>query len=294
MHMTITNPPWPRRAVLRAGWGAAALLAVGGCASGLAQPPGWRSRLSGSTVALLGEVHDNPEHHRRRTEVLRDAIESGWRPALVMEQFDLDRQADIERSRTERPHDAEHLVAQAAGPRSGWDWAHYQPLVALALHYELPLVAGNLPRAQAMRLAREGYESVLGTERVRELGLHQPPDSAWQAVQEAEIEQGHCGAMPARLVPGLVRAQAARDALMAEQLARHASRGAVLIAGNGHVRRDIGVPRWLSSETASHAWAVGYVETGTDVQPGQFDAVVVTRAVDRGDPCEPLRAPRKG
>jgi hypothetical protein len=41
-------------------------------------------------------------------------------------------------------------------------------------------------------------------------------------------------------------------------------------------------------------WTVGYVETGTPVQPGQFDAVVVTRAVDRGDPCEPLRAGRRG
>jgi uncharacterized iron-regulated protein len=289
-----THPEWPRRAALRAGWNAAVLLAMGGCAGGLAQPPAWRSRLAGDTIALLGEVHDNPEHHRQRTDVLRHAIEAGWRPALVMEQFDLDRQADIDRSRTERPRDAEHLVAQAAGPRSGWDWAQYRPLVALALQYDLPLVAGNLPRAQAMRLAREGYDAVLGAERTRELGLHRAADPAWQVAQEAEIDHGHCGAMPATLLPGLVRAQAARDALMAEQLARHASRGAVLIAGNGHVRRDIGVPRWLASETAARMWTVGYVETGTPVQPGQFDAVVVTRAVDRGDPCEPLRAGRRG
>lgn len=289
-----TPPPaWSRRGALRAVWGATALLATGGCASP-AQPAAWRTRLAGDTVALLGEVHDNPEHHRLRAEVLRHAMEAGWRPALVMEQFDLDRQADIDRSRAERPRDVEHLVAQAAGARSGWDWAHYRPIIELALQYDLPLVAGNLPRAQAMRLAREGYDAVLSAERTRALGLHRPVDPAWQAAQEAEIDHGHCGAMPASLLPGLVRAQAARDALMAEQLARHASRGAVLIAGNGHVRRDIGVPRWLASDTAARAWTVGYVETGTPVQPGQFDAVVVTRAVDRGDPCEPLRARRRG
>lgn len=285
---------WPRRAVLRAGWGTA-LLAIGGCATGAAQPPAWRSRLAGDTVALLGEIHDNPEHHRRRAEVLRHALEAGWRPALVMEQFDVDRQATIDRSRGERPSDAEHLVAQAAGPRSGWDWAHYRPLVALALAYQLPLVAGNLPRPLAMRLAREGYDAVLGAERTRQLGLHEPVDVAWQTAQEAEIDRGHCGAMPATLLPGLVRAQAARDALMAEPLARYASRGAVLIAGNGHVRRDIGVPRWLGPELAQRVWSVGYVETGTPVEPGQFDAVVVTRGVERGDPCERLRAmPRAG
>jgi uncharacterized iron-regulated protein len=279
--------------VLRVGCGAGALLTLGGCASRYTPPHEWLARLAGDTIALLGEVHDNPEVHHRRAEVLRQAVEAGWRPALVMEQFDVDRQPDIARSRAERPHDAEYLVAQAAGPRSGWDWAHYRPLVALALQYDLPLVAGNLPRAQAMQLAREGYEAVLGAVRTRELGLHNAIDPTWQAAQEAEIDLGHCGAMPAALLPGLVRAQAARDALMAQQLARHASRGAVLIAGNGHVRRDIGVPRWLAPDLAARGWTVGYVEAGTPVRPGQFDAVVITRAVDREDPCASLRARRR-
>ena len=47
--------------------------------------------------------------------------------------------------------------------------------------------------------------------------------------------------------PLMARAQFARDAVMARALAAHAERGVVLLAGNGHVRRDIGVPRWLAS-----------------------------------------------
>jgi len=282
-----------RRRILGAGGALAALGAagaLGGCA-GFAGPEPWEPRLAGDTVALLGEVHDNREVHRRRTAALRRAVHAGWRPALVMEQFDADRQPEIDRSRRERPGDARHLIQQATGGRSGWDWDFYQPLVDLALGFELQLLAGNLPRADAMRLVREPLAAVLGDERARRLGLDAPLDAAWQAAQEREIDQGHCGALPRTMYAGMARAQAARDAQMALLLREHATRGAVLIAGNGHVRRDLGVPRWLREVPAARVFAVGFLERGTEtpIGPAQYDAVVLTRREWRSDPCEALR-----
>ncbi|WP_280152187.1 ChaN family lipoprotein [Piscinibacter sp. XHJ-5] len=265
---------------------------LGGCTS-VPVVHAWESRLRGDTVALLGEVHDNAEHHRQRAAVMRRAVEAGWRPALVMEQFDIDRQQHIDSSRRERPQDAAHLIAQSATPRAGWNWDAYRPLVELALQHELPLVAGNLPRAQAMRLVREGTDAVLGAARAEALGLNRAPDSEWQAAQEREIDAGHCGTLPRALWGGMVRAQAARDAVMAQLLQQHATRGAVLLAGNGHVRRDIGVPRWLDASTASRRWSVGFLERGGDTPAAaSFDAVVVTAAATRDDPCAALRERR--
>jgi hypothetical protein len=40
-----------------------------------------------STVWLMGEVHDNPDAHAYRLRDLRVAIDAGWRPAILMEQF---------------------------------------------------------------------------------------------------------------------------------------------------------------------------------------------------------------
>jgi uncharacterized iron-regulated protein len=267
---------------------AAAIVLLGGCAL-VDTPPTWEARLAGDTIALLGEVHDNTQGHRRREESLRRALRAGWRPAIVMEQFDADRQADIDRARQERPRDASHLIAQAAPARSGWDWSLYRPVIELALAYDLPLVAGNLPRADAFRLVREPVDAVLGAQRTRQLGLDAPLEASWQAAQEREIDAGHCGTAPPTLRPGMARAQAARDAQMADALRRHASRGAVLRAGNGHVRRDIGVPRWLSSLPPQRILAVGYVESDGDPTPGQYDAVIASPPTDRGDPCEALR-----
>ena len=75
---------------------------VAACATGTTRPP-WENQLRGDTIALLGEVHDNAGHHRMRLDALRRAFDAGWRPALVMEQFDREWQADIERARRERP-----------------------------------------------------------------------------------------------------------------------------------------------------------------------------------------------
>ena len=128
------------------------------------------TRLRGDTVALLGEVHDHPELHRRRVADVAAALAAGWRPTVVMEQFDTDRQADLDRARRERPQDAAHLIAQAGATR-GWDWALYQPLIALVLKHELPLVAGNLSRTAATKVVREGYAAVFDAGRRERLGL---------------------------------------------------------------------------------------------------------------------------
>ena len=246
----------------------------------------WTARLRGDTVALLGEVHDNPVLHRLRAGALQRACTDGWRPAVVMEQFDTDRQADLDRARRERPRDVQHLVEQAAGARSGWTWPDYEPVLALVLEYDLALHAGNLSRAQAARIVREGYDAAFTPPQRRDLGLEAPLDTDWRRSQEREIDAGHCGALPAHLLPAMARAQFARDAVMAQVLARHGAAGAVLLAGNGHVRRDIGVPRWLASTLpAARVLSVGYLEAGQPSERGRYDAVVVAAAPTRADPC---------
>ena len=275
---------WParRRFVATAG---AWLVAPGlsGCGALVGPAPAWPSRLSGDAVVLLGEVHDNAALHRQRLAVLRRAFDAGWRPAIVMEQFDLDRQCDLDRARRMAGAAPADLVAAAAPAKAGWDWQFYEPVLALVIALDLPLYAGNLSRADAGRLVRESPDAVFGPSRATALGLDRPIDPAVQAAQQREIEAGHCGALPASVVPGMARAQLARDAAMAAVLREHADHGVALIAGNGHVRRDIGVPRWLGS--AGPGFSVGFLETGGGLEADAFDAVVYAAPAEREDPC---------
>jgi uncharacterized iron-regulated protein len=250
---------------------------------------GWENRLHGDTVVMLGEVHDNARQHRLRLEVLRRAFAAGWRPAIAMEQFDREHQSDIEQARRERPTDAQHVIDLAAAPGSrtggGWNWEFYRPFVALALQYDVPLIAANLSNADTIKIVRGGYATVFDDASVATLGLDRSVATDWEAAQEGEIDAGHCHALPPAMWPGMTRAQFARDAVMADVLRRPPQGGVVLLAGNGHVRRDIGVPRWLGLER-DRLFTVAYLEAGDDSTPlAAFDAVVRTAAAERADPC---------
>jgi uncharacterized iron-regulated protein len=283
-----------RRGLLACGLlGATGLLRAQGQAPTAAPAglPAWIDRLRGDALVLLGEVHDNPAGHAQRLQLLQAALEAGWRPALAMEQFDLERQADIDRARRERPGDAAYLVAQAGG--KGWDWVQYQPVIALALVHGLPLLAANLSSSDTRLIVRGGYAAVFDAARQAELGLDQPRPGDWQAAQEREIDVGHCGALPASAWPAMARAQFARDAVMARLLQQQAARGVVLLAGNGHVRRDLGVPRWLGPAPAARSWAVGYLEAPVaPVEATHYDAVVALAPAQRPDPCLAFRQPQ--
>ena len=238
---------------------------------------------------MLGEVHDNAEQHRLRLETLRRALASGWRPVIAMEQFDRERQQDIDRARREAPNDAQHLIERAAtpgnGPGRGWNWDFYRPVVALALQYNVPLIAANLSNVDTTRIVRAGYPAVFDEASIAMLGLSQPVAADLQQAQEREIDAGHCHALPPSVWPRMARAQLARDAVMAALLRQHASGGVVLLAGNGHVRRDIGVPRWLGIE-GDRVFTVGYLEQDdSSIAASAFDAVVRTSALARADPC---------
>ncbi len=250
----------------------------------------WETRLRGDAIVLLGENHDNAEHHRLRLEVLRRAFAAGWRPAIAMEQFDYEWQADIDHARRQQPRNAQHIIDIASPPvgvRGGtWNWSYYQPFIELALEYGVPLAGANLSTADTGKVMRGGYASVFDAAAMQSLGLDIPAPADLQSAQQREMDDGHCNALPPSALPGMARGQMARDAVMASVLARHVPRGVVLIAGNGHVRRDIGVPRWLSPALRARTLSVGYLEPGTPASlTASFDAVVRTVASARPDPC---------
>jgi uncharacterized iron-regulated protein len=282
-------PSWSCSALLRATRWLLLPAGLAACAAVSAPPIPQESRLRGDTVALLGEIHDNADAQRSRLAMLRRALADGWRPAIAMEQFDIERQSDIDRARREAPRDAQHVIDAAASPRGGWDWALYRPVVALALDYELPLLAANLSGADTTKIVRSGYASVFAPARVAELGLDVPVAADWQAAQEREIDAGHCGLLPAAMWPAMARAQFARDAVMAALLMQHADHGIVLIAGNGHARRDLGVPRRLAAADQRRVLSIGFLEPDSPADlVGAFDAVVHVPPAPRSDPCEAM------
>ena len=262
-------------------------LALAGCAGGerrAAMPEAAAAPVGPNPqVLLLGEVHDNAEGHRRRYDLLRQRVEGGWRPAIVMEQFDREDQ-DLLNKAQKACLDAQCVIRVVNGAR--WDWQLYYPVIQLALTYHLPLVAGNLSRADASRVVRDGVTATFDPQSIKDYRLDQPLPADVRAAQQREIAVGHCNMAPEMMIEGMVNAQVARDIWMAKIVRDQRPRDVVLIAGNGHVRKDMGVARWLNRiEPILTVRSEGFVEGDRGGSDALYDVVHQLRTQQRGDPC---------
>ena len=259
--------------------------------------------LNGAAFALLGEVHDNPDHHAIQVEVLEALARTGARRGIVFEQFDREFEPALRRLFAGGEPGVEDVANTVNFDRGGWNWDFYRPLVAIALRYGMPIATGNLSRKAASPIAKHGM-SALDPARVAALRL----ESAWSAEREeamrAIVADGHCGALPVSALPRMAAAQRVRDATLAQAMLEVAPAGAVLIAGNGHVRRDLGAPLYLAAAAPDRSCcAVGIIEVqagrgdpaaylsaaAVNVRP--FDYVWFTPRRERPDPCLAFQRP---
>ena len=108
-----------------------------------------------------------------------------------------------------------------------------------------------------------------------------------KALLEQAMQDGHCGALPAEMLPWFIDQQRFRDAMFARAAldAMDVTGGPiVVITGNGHARTDWGMPVYLAAATPDVAvLSVGQITAAQDDAP--FDFWRVTEPIDRPDPC---------
>ena len=239
-------------------------------------------------IYLLGEVHDNPEGHALRLEKMTEILRSAPQPVIAMEQFDRERQADLSTAQQECP-DAACVIARAG--TKGWDWDFYKPVIDLALRQHISLLAANVSPQDARLVVRDGLNAALSAPLRKAFGLDAGVPAAIDAIQREAVFQGHCRMVPKSALGGMVLAQVARDVWMAHVLREHPQSTVLLLAGNGHVRKDGGVYQWLSPQERQRTQVHGYVESPQAADAAWFDQVYEVAPVVRDDPCSAFAAP---
>lgn len=236
---------------------------------------------------MMGEVHDNAEGHFYRLRDLEAKLGGQWRPALLMEQFNVDQQPAL--TKAWQACESAQCVIDTAGGVKGWHWGMYKPLIELALKYELPLIAANLSSQQVKAVMQSGFSAVFDEQTIKAYKLDQPLPQPWLDNQRKIMIQSHCNALPAAAIDPMVNAQAARDVMFAKLMVQYASGGAVLIAGNGHVRRDLGVYQWLPADLANRVKITGYVEPA-GAHTVLYDIMRVVNKHKRADQCAQFKS----
>lgn len=236
--------------------------------------------LQSADHVLLGEQHDNPHHHQRRGALI---AELG--PGAVVVAEHLPRGARVAAGADVRGQ----LVAAGFDAKS-WGWPLYEALFAPVLAAGLPVLGGNAALTLVRQISREGPTAW-------PLELRQPLEAAAltdkaQAALDAEMVAGHCGHLPATRLPAMRAAQRSRDASMALALQASGGRPAVLVAGNGHVGLEFGVPQvLLQVEPRARVVSVGFGEPGWTAEGEPYTYLWITPGVRRVDPCAGFRMP---
>lgn len=237
-------------------------------------------RLARAPRVLVGEQHDNPDHHALQLWLSRELAAQRPQGSVLMEMLNPSQQAKVEQAQAQThagqpPADAYAALAW----QPGWGWGLYGALVQYQLRQPYPLLSANLDRDEIMQIYQE--RPVL-----------QGQASTAKAVQEKlqeDIRESHCGLLPDSQIPAMLAVQQQRDRRMAERLAA-APQPALLLAGAFHVRKDLSVPLHLADLGAGEGNLVLILaEVGKEPAVGSADYVWYTAANVPEDHCAKLR-----
>ena len=251
--------------------------------------------IESASYLLLGEKHDNPDHHLLQLMVLNHVIEQMRVSNVSFEMMDSDDQAALDQISQHNLTTLEDLKAYLGWDEEGWNWEFYGPLVLTLAQAKIPLAAANITDATMSRV----YGEETSSERASildEIGLQQ---------LYVDIDESHCGLLPESQFPAMVRVQQARDYNMANNMAiPELEKLSVLVAGNYHVRRDVGVPNYLLARESHLRREDIVVLSFMEVEQGEddpasylqepktrpaFDYVWFTPAISNEDYCASLK-----
>ncbi len=233
---------------------------------------------SDARIVILGEIHDNPDHHETQADWTARIAPT----ALVFEMLTPDQAARVT---PENRGDAQALGAALDWAASGWpDFDMYHPIFTAAP--QARIYGAAVPRDAARAAFEAGVAASFG-EDAADYGLDQPLPEAQLQARLAFQAAAHCNALPENLLPQMVELQRLRDAVLARTAltALDETGGpVVVITGNGHARADWGIPVYLSAARPNLAvFSLGQAEDGQIA--GRFDQVVDAPASPRDDPC---------
>lgn len=234
-------------------------------------------RLAAAPRVLVGEQHDNPDHHALQRWLLQSLNIQRPQGSLLLEMLEPVQQVKVDLVRQQKPLPDD--LPRALDWQQGWDWKFYGPILRDAFAQGYPVLAANLDRSEMKDIYRNPPE----------LSGPRATAPAVRDVLMQEVRDGHCGMLPEKQLPSMLAVQQQRDRRMAQRLL-NAPAPAMLLAGGYHVRKDVGVPLHLADQGAEKGTVVLMLaQVGEEVTAPMADYVWYTAALPKKDYCADLR-----
>ncbi len=211
-----------------------------------------QSEIRTAQFVLLGEIHTNADHHLWQAEFLKKIGETPTLPLrLVVEMIPTSLGNVFKSFKLDHKTPRNQLPALGKSlkwEKRGWGkWSMYQPIFKTALALNAIVMPGNIDRADTKRIGRKGMKAITQSEK-----SNWSLDVAYSKSQTLVIDdllfESHCKLVPKQALSPMRLVQRVRDGAMAGAMLAKPNSTAVLIAGNGHIRNDIAVPRILRAK----------------------------------------------
>lgn len=240
------------------------------------------SQMREADVVIVGEVHDNSDHHKNQHDILK-----ALQPKAVV--WEMLTREEAGRISSEMIHAPERLESALDWSHSGWPAFSMYHQVFIAAP-DARIFGGEVSRESALTTIQSGPATVFGADAERYRLTNPLPEAEKQAREELQYA-AHCEAVPKDRMMAMVDIQRLRDAVLArEVISALAETGGpvAVITGNGHARRDWGIPVYLDRvQPGLRVFALGQSEDGAI--DGEFDAVIDSDPPVREDPCNAFK-----
>jgi len=259
------------------------------------------NNVTASHYILLGETHDNLQHHKDHARLIQQLALKYPHSAVAMEMINTDQVNAIAQAKITSTNELINILENA---NNNWDYKKYYYAVFDSIfNAKLAIVAADLDKPVLMSILRDGFSHA--PEPVKHLIQKNPLTEQARESLKHEIEATHCGMATDKMTKAMMLGQQVRDANIALNLYKinqDKISKIILISGSGHIRLDRGVPMYLRSlDSSGKIISVAWLEVNKDnVNPKDyaaqwsqsqlpFDFVVFTPQTDRTDPCDEMK-----
>lgn len=215
----------------------------------------WVKALARQDVIYLGEEHHNRFHVDAAVKILQALLTLDRHPGLALEMFSWDGQAALDRYVQEDSLPRDRFLAESHWNENwGGSFDDYEPLMALARHRGISVVALNAPRPLVRKVATRGLEAALRDQEMERWPIKDETfvrDTAYRDRIVGQLTRCH-GGLSDEGYDRMYEASLFRDEAMASTIASYLKkesaakddRGLPLVSytGGGHIQYQLPIP----------------------------------------------------
>lgn len=246
------------------------------------------AELAKNRVVYVGEMHTDMGTHILQLQIVQALFQADPNLAIGMEMFPRSAQEVLDGYINGTIATEEEFLRKSDYFKVwGYDYRLYREIISYARRHQIPIIGLNINKEIVSQVFQDGSLDGLSQEQLDAIPAERKLDIPGYRDRLAQAFSSHdANGFTAEQLGGFLQAQSIWDETMAETIVRYLEsnpdKRMVVIAGNGHVYKDTGIPprvKRILDIPQSVVSSISYGNTGLETGY-QMDYLLYTRAIE--------------